>query len=131
MSVGGFLVTPTVLNVFWRDIFHYIDYQVFLPSFLLNLPSPIKHPTDPILKKQTYVFQLMMVNEFQSRTYSCDANCNCMYSTPLESSCQISGKGVLEQYGYRTDRTGLWVGILVAIIAAYRILGWIALALRK
>ena len=28
MSVGGFLVTPTVLNVFWRYVFHYIDYQV-------------------------------------------------------------------------------------------------------
>ena len=28
MSVGGFLVTPTVLNVFWKYVFHYIDYQV-------------------------------------------------------------------------------------------------------
>lgn len=28
MSVGGFLVTPTILNVFWKYVFHYIDYQV-------------------------------------------------------------------------------------------------------
>ncbi|KAL1966735.1 hypothetical protein VTN77DRAFT_3932 [Rasamsonia byssochlamydoides] len=28
MSVGGFLVSPTILNPFWRDVFHYIDYQV-------------------------------------------------------------------------------------------------------
>ena len=28
MSVGGFLVSPTILNVFWRYVFHYIDYQV-------------------------------------------------------------------------------------------------------
>lgn len=28
MSVGGFLVTPTILNPFWRYVFHYIDYQV-------------------------------------------------------------------------------------------------------
>lgn len=28
MSVGGFLVPPTVLNVFWKYVFHYIDYQV-------------------------------------------------------------------------------------------------------
>ncbi|KAL9124024.1 MAG: hypothetical protein Q9217_006602 [Psora testacea] len=33
MSVGGFLVTPTILNVFWRYVFHYIDYQV-CPSTL-------------------------------------------------------------------------------------------------
>ncbi|KAL8925378.1 MAG: hypothetical protein Q9172_002258 [Xanthocarpia lactea] len=26
MSVGGFLVSPEVLNVFWRYVFHYIDY---------------------------------------------------------------------------------------------------------
>tara|TARA_R110002033_G_scaffold27898_1_gene62920 strand:- start:146 stop:448 length:303 start_codon:yes stop_codon:yes gene_type:complete len=28
MSVGGFLVSPKILNVFWRYVFHYIDYQV-------------------------------------------------------------------------------------------------------
>lgn len=28
MSVGGFLVSPTILNVFWKYVFHYIDYQV-------------------------------------------------------------------------------------------------------
>ena len=28
MSVGGFLVQPNILNVFWRYAFHYIDYQV-------------------------------------------------------------------------------------------------------
>ena len=27
MSVGGFLVTPTVLNVFWKYWARYIDYQ--------------------------------------------------------------------------------------------------------
>ena len=26
MSVGGFLVSPNILNVFWRYVFHYIDY---------------------------------------------------------------------------------------------------------
>jgi len=28
MSVGGFLVPTHILNVFWRYVFHYIDYQV-------------------------------------------------------------------------------------------------------
>ncbi|KAL9592691.1 MAG: hypothetical protein Q9179_006460 [Wetmoreana sp. 5 TL-2023] len=36
MSVGGFLVSPKVLNVFWRYVFHYIDY-VGPP----NSPSPV------------------------------------------------------------------------------------------
>ena len=39
MSVGGFLVSMPILNVFWKYVFHYIDYQA-------------------------YVFQGMMVNEF-------------------------------------------------------------------
>ena len=31
MSVGGFLVPKMTLNVFWRYVFHYIDYQVSVP----------------------------------------------------------------------------------------------------
>ncbi|KAJ5751090.1 hypothetical protein N7533_008118 [Penicillium manginii] len=106
MSVGGFLVTPTILNPFWKYVFHYIDYQA-------------------------YVFQGMMVNEFSDRIYSCGTGCYCMYNTDLADQCQIRGTGVLETYGYATGRTGKWVGILVGIIAVYRLLGWIALSLRK
>ncbi|KAL9102700.1 MAG: hypothetical protein Q9163_002191 [Psora crenata] len=106
MSVGGFLVTPTILNVFWRYVFHYIDYQ-------------------------TYVFQGMMVNEFSERTYSCGSACHCMYDTALASKCQIAGIGVLETYGYATGRTGKWVGILLGIIVGYRVLGFLALHFRK
>lgn len=54
-----------------------------------------------------------------------------MYQTDLASQCQIRGTGVLEQYGYAEGRTGKWVGILIAIIAVYRLFGWIALVLRK
>ncbi|CAG8351186.1 unnamed protein product [Penicillium salamii] len=106
MSVGGFLVTPTILNPFWKYVFHYIDYQA-------------------------YVFQGMMVNEFSKRNYSCGAGCQCMYTTDLAEQCLIRGTGVLESYGYATGRTGKWAGILVGIIAVYRLLGWIALYLRK
>ncbi|KAJ5346345.1 hypothetical protein N7541_008827 [Penicillium brevicompactum] len=106
MSVGGFLVTPTILNPFWKYVFHYIDYQA-------------------------YVFQGMMVNEFSKRTYSCGAGCQCMYNTDLADQCLIRGTGVLESYGYATGRTGKWAGILVGIIAVYRLFGWIALYLRK
>ncbi|OJJ85347.1 putative ABC transporter [Aspergillus glaucus CBS 516.65] len=106
MSVGGFLVPITILNPFWHYVFHYIDYQA-------------------------YVFQGMMVNEFGRRNYSCGDGCRCMYSTDLEDQCLIRGTGVLEQYGYGTGNMGKWVGILVGIIAGYRILGWLALVWRR
>jgi hypothetical protein len=73
----------------------------------------------------------MMVNEFAGRTYDCDPGCHCMYQTDLASECKISGLGVLEQYGYKTGRTGEWVGILLAIVLGYRLLGLGAMMLRK
>jgi hypothetical protein len=106
MSVGGFLVSPTILNPFWKYVFHYIDYQA-------------------------YVFQGMMVNEFENRVFDCDAGCNCMYQTDMADQCQIRGTGVLQSYGYATGRTGKWVGILIGIIAVYRLFGYIALVLRR
>lgn len=72
----------------------------------------------------------MLVNELSRRVYSCDANCHCMFSTDLAPHCQIRGSGILELYGYSTGKTAEWVGILLAIIAVYRLLGWIAIALR-
>jgi len=72
-----------------------------------------------------------MVNEFSERTYSCGADCRCMYTTDLADQCLIRGTAVLESYGYATGRTGKWVGILVGIIAVYRLFGWIALCLRR
>jgi ABC-2 type transporter len=106
MSVGGFLVPPTILNVFWKYVFHYIDYQ-------------------------SYVFQGMMVNEFKNRSYSCGDGCQCIYQSELASQCRISGTAVLDQYGYKTGKTGEWVGILLAIVLGYRLLGWVVLSLRK
>ncbi|RAH59944.1 ABC transporter [Aspergillus piperis CBS 112811] len=106
MSVGGFLVTPKILNPFWKYVFHYIDYQA-------------------------YVFQGMMVNEFQHRIYSCGDSCQCMYQTDLANECKIRGTGVLQEYGYATGRTGKWVGILMGIIAVYRLFAYFALVLRR
>ncbi|KAF4312866.1 ABC transporter G family member 15 [Botryosphaeria dothidea] len=106
MSVGGFMVAPKDLNVFWRYWAHYSDYQ-------------------------SYVFQGMMVNEFAHRTYGCGEGCRCMYPSELEGQCKIQGTAVLSAYGYATDKKGEWAGILVAIVFAYRLLGWLALYLRK
>jgi len=110
MSVGGFLIPITLLNPFWKYVFHYIDYQA-------------------------YVFQGMMVNEFQGRTYNCakvgGGDFQCMYSSPLQAQGKIAGEAVLESYGYHTGLMGTWVGILVGIIAGYRILGWAVLYMKR
>jgi hypothetical protein len=39
MSVDGFMVTPKILNVFWRYVFHYIDYQVGPSSRIANFKN--------------------------------------------------------------------------------------------
>lgn len=109
MCTGGFMVPTRVLNVFWRDVFHYVDYQ-------------------------SYVFQAMMVNEFGHRNYTCerlrDGDCACSYRSRLERECLIDGTAVLEQYGYSNRQTGSFVGIMLAIILVYRGLGCVALYLR-
>ncbi|KAK2865079.1 hypothetical protein FQN49_003927 [Arthroderma sp. PD_2] len=106
MSVGGFMVAPAILNVFWKYVFHYIDYQ-------------------------TYVFQGMMVNEFSGRVFDCGKSCQCMYASELASQCKISGKGILNAFDYPTDKQGQWAGILISITAVYRILGWVVLYMKK
>lgn len=74
MSVGGFLVEPSVLNVFWRNTVYWINYQRF-------------------------VFEGMVFNEFKSRTYSCGSGCQCMYSSPLNDICRIDGRSILSAKG--------------------------------
>lgn len=110
MCVGGFLMQPEALNVFWRYVFHYIDYQ-------------------------GYVFRGMMVNEFGKRNYTCEqtegGGCFCMYPSALQDQCLVEGKAVLENYGYGTGNVGRYVGYMIVIVFVYRVLGWAALHLRK
>jgi hypothetical protein len=54
-----------------------------------------------------------------------------MYPSDLEASGQIRGTAVLDTYNYSTNRVGEWVGIMVAIIVAYRILGFVVLCIKK
>lgn len=110
MSVNGFMVQPQTLNVFWRYVFHYIDYQA-------------------------YVFRGMMANEFGKRTYACESmpggGCQCMYPSKLQDQCLIDGQAVLSSYGYNTADVGKYVGYMIVIIFGYRLLGWVVLYLRK
>ncbi|KAK3295613.1 uncharacterized protein B0H64DRAFT_417276 [Chaetomium fimeti] len=109
MSVNGFMVPPTVLNVFYKYVFHFWDYQ-------------------------KYVFENMMVNEFSERVYSCATTatgCQCMWQTDLADQCLIRGQGVLDQYGYKPGYMGKDIGIMMGIIAGYRIAAWIVLMLKN
>lgn len=106
MCVNGFMVPPRLLNVFYRYVFSYWDYQ-------------------------KYVFEGMMVNEFRGRTYGCGGACQCMYQTELADQCRISGQGVLDQYGYQPGHMGKNVGIMVGIIAGYRLAAWLVLMWRR
>jgi ABC-type multidrug transport system permease subunit len=110
MSVGGFLVPTASLNVFWRYAFHYIDYQ-------------------------SYVFRGMMVNEFTGRVYKCagdmTSGCSCAYESDLSDQCKIDGRAVLEYYNYATNRLETSIGIMIGIIAVYRLLGYLALRFRR
>lgn len=105
MCVDGFLVPMNILNPFWKYTFHYIDYQ-------------------------SYVFQGMMVNEFKDRTYDCGRagdGYQCSYASDLNAQGKIAGPAVLKAFGISLGREGEWVGIMLGIIAVYRILGYVVL----
>lgn len=106
MCVNGFMVQPAVLNVFYRAVFSYWDYQ-------------------------KYVFEGMMVNEFAGRVYECAEGCRCVYQTELAEQCLIAGEGVLAQYGYEAGYLGKNVGVMVGIIAGYRVAAWLVLMWRR
>ncbi|OPB44740.1 half-sized ABC transporter [Trichoderma guizhouense] len=110
MCVNGFLVPMSILNPFWKYVFHYIDYQA-------------------------YVFQGMMVNEFGHRDYQCDeiseGEYQCNYPSDLNSIGKIRGTDILRQFSIKTGQEGTWIGIMIGIIAAYRLLAYIVLTCRK
>ena len=76
-----------------------------------------------------------MVNEFKDRIYTCAGDAtsgyHCMYESDLASVGQIRGTAVLEAFNYHTGLEGTWVGIMVGIIAGYRILGYLVLVSKK
>ncbi|KAE9961533.1 hypothetical protein BLS_001839 [Venturia inaequalis] len=106
MSCNGFMVAPNRLNVFYRYVFHYIDYQA-------------------------YVFSGMVVNEFKGREYRCGPKCECEYITELAPQCKIDGQGVIDLFAYNTDSQGKWVGIMIAIIAGYRLFGLAVMYIKR
>lgn len=75
----------------------------------------------------------MMVNQFKHTTYRCDrvsGQWQCMYPSDLQSQGRIRGSAVIDAYNFEGEVAD-WLGIMVAIIFVYRILGWLVLFLKK
>ena len=106
MSCNGFMVTPPLLNPFYRYVFYYIDYQA-------------------------YIFRGLVVNEFGYRVYACGDGCQCMYNTLLKEQCMIDGVGVLNNYGFNTKGEARSVGIVLAIVLVLRLMGWVTMQWRR
>jgi len=77
MTVGGFMVIPTVLNVFWKYTFYQFDYQ-------------------------RYAFSGLVRNQMVGSVYSCGDSCQCMFVTSLADQCLINGAEAAEVLGYVT-----------------------------
>lgn len=99
MSVGGFLVVPSILNPFYKFFFRQIDYQ-------------------------RYVFEALIDNELGNRVYSCGKACACAYQGPLAAQCKIAGQSVLSSLGYGNINLGKWAGLLVVISFVMRLMAW-------
>lgn len=84
MSVGGFLVSPTVLNAFWKNTFYQIDYQ-------------------------RYTFVALVRNQMIGSIYTCGDACECMFVTSLVGDCQIDGSEAAQTLGYLTPNSRSYV----------------------
>ena len=77
MTVGGFMIIPTVLNVFWKYTFYQFDYQ-------------------------RYAFSGLVRNQMVGSVYSCGDKCQCMFVTSLAGECLIEGGEAAGILGYVT-----------------------------
>jgi len=93
MTVGGFLVSPTVLNAFWKYTFHQIDYQ-------------------------RYTFEALVRNQMVGSNYTCAGSvgdCHCEFVTSLAGDCLIDGNEAVEQLGYTTSMAVSYVCFLCVL----------------
>lgn len=108
----GFMVHGDALDPFWKYAFHCIDYQA-------------------------YVFQGMMVNEFERRMYSCAAStddggrCSCVYENPSAGECSVSGRHILQLYNIGPDGFAQRLASILGMIAVLRMFTWLVLRLRR
>lgn len=132
MCVGGFLVPPGTLNVFWKCRFSLVC-TIQPPGKLLIWVADVFHYID----YQAWVTQALIINQFKYTTYHCspstDGGYNCMYPSDLMTEGKIRGTAVIEayRYGYNNGENGRLVGIMIGIIFAYRLFGYMVLVLKR
>jgi ABC-type multidrug transport system permease subunit len=105
IGVNGFLVPETILNVFWRSWATKITYQ-------------------------NWVFRAMMWNEFHAQEFECDQLGVCAFP-PGPDNITIPGISVLRFYGYSSGWLEAYACYILAITAAYRLIAWAVLTIRK
>ncbi|KAF9517568.1 hypothetical protein BS47DRAFT_508963 [Hydnum rufescens UP504] len=112
MAFQGFLVRTASLPRFWYYWAHWIDYQ-------------------------TYAFNLLVRNDFESETFTCatlaNGSCHCSVPSSLiaKGQCAVTGADVLQSLGIPHFSPGLYAGILLAICFVYRLAFYLVLAFRK
>lgn len=71
------MITPVILNVFWRYTFYQFDYQ-------------------------RYAFSALFRNQMIGSVYTCGTGCECSFVTSLAKECLIQGSEACESLGYST-----------------------------
>lgn len=108
MVVGGFLVPLNMLNQFWKYGFSYIDFQ-------------------------RWCFFGFVRNEVGYLDYECATvpgidgapdTCNCLAVTSLADQCLVSGQEYIETQIGINGTQGLYIGVIIAIILAMRLISW-------
>lgn len=102
ITTAGAMVSPDKLNAFYKYGFYYWNFQ-------------------------NYVFQGMIVSQFDGETYGCGSGCYCKYEPMPTSQCHIAGETVLNQFGYKTGDQKQNIGIVILIILGHRLASWAVL----
>nr|POE61004.1 abc transporter g family member 11 [Quercus suber] len=88
MACNGFMVPRGQLNVFYRYVFYYINYQ-------------------------GYVYRGLAINKYAARSYSCGDLCQCRISSPLAGECEVAGAAVLQGFDFGGDNQSMLLGIMI------------------
>lgn len=110
MSVGGYFIKARSLPRFWFYSFHYMDFQ-------------------------KYAFELLTNSDLRGVTFKCETfvndTCACAYPSSTPETCTVSGEDVLRYLEIGDISYGKWAGIILGIIAIFRIVLYVSLKIRS
>jgi len=112
MCVQGFLVRTPSLPRFWYYWAHWINYQ-------------------------TFAFSLLVQNDFEGETFTCatlaDGSCHCSVPSSLiaKGQCAVTGADILKSLDISHFSPGFYVGVMLVICVLYRLAFYLVLIFRK